>query len=449
MRRSPLRKGFQGAKRMEHTAKGLRKKLLSLIKKLGKTPEVYASMPGKDFTRRRALGFENIILLLLTMGSESVGKNLMEVFHFQEKTPSAPAFVQQRKKLLPEALETLFHGFTSQLHPEKKYRGYRLLAVDGSSLKSAAYPQDPLSYLPGTDRQHGWNKHHINALFDLENGIYTDIFVQKEHEKNENKALREMAGRSAISEPVIVLADRNHSSLNNLAHLENRGWNYVIRLKERDSVFGVQLPDSPVFDVPVTLTLGRLSKRQLEKTGASIPENYCHITSQRTFDFLPVGSTEFHTLRFRIVRVEISGGNTETLITNLDPQKFPPYALKALYAKRWGIETSFRSLKYTVGLIHLHSKIPMLILQEIFAAFLIYNFTQAISWGVKMPQESQKKQRFNFSDAVFACCRFLRRSVKNLEALLRRKRFPVRLGRAFPRHSSSGNRISCFYLSSR
>lgn len=138
---------------MEYTAKGLRKKLLSLVKKLGKTPEAYASRPGKDFTRRRALGFEEIVLLLLTMGSESVGKNLMEVFHFQEKTPSAPAFVQQRKKQLPKAMEALFHEFTSKLHPEKKYRGYRLFAVDGSSLKSAAYPQDPLSYLPGTDCQ--------------------------------------------------------------------------------------------------------------------------------------------------------------------------------------------------------------------------------------------------------------------------------------------------------
>ena len=25
----------------------------------------------------------------------------------------------------------------------------------------------------------------MNALFDLENGIYTDLIVQKEHEKNE------------------------------------------------------------------------------------------------------------------------------------------------------------------------------------------------------------------------------------------------------------------------
>lgn len=82
----------------------------------------------------------------------------------------------------------------------------------------------------------------------------------------------------------------------------------MIRLKERGSVFGVQLPDPPVFDIPISLTLGRLSKRQLEKAGASIPENYYPITSQRTFDFLPVGSISFYTLRFRIVRIETGDG---------------------------------------------------------------------------------------------------------------------------------------------
>ena len=82
---------------MKQTAKNLRKKLLSQVRKMGKNPQIYASRPGRDFTRRRALDFENIIFFLLTMSCESVGKNLMKAFRFQEKTPSASAFVQQRK----------------------------------------------------------------------------------------------------------------------------------------------------------------------------------------------------------------------------------------------------------------------------------------------------------------------------------------------------------------
>lgn len=45
-----------------------------------------------------------------------------------------------------------------------------------------------------------------------------------------------MTDRSRILEPVILLADRNYSPLNNLARLENRGWKYAFRLMEREPV---------------------------------------------------------------------------------------------------------------------------------------------------------------------------------------------------------------------
>lgn len=38
----------------------------------------------------------------------------------------------------------------------------------------------------------------MNALFDLGNGIYTDLVVQREHEKNECRALCQMAERSRV-----------------------------------------------------------------------------------------------------------------------------------------------------------------------------------------------------------------------------------------------------------
>lgn len=163
---------------MKYTPKFLRGMLLSMIREMGEHPEQYVRQPGRDFTRPRTLTFETVISLLLTMSENSIGKILIGRFQNSEKAPSASAFVQQRQKLLPVALETLFHRFTALLRPGKTFRGYRLLAVDGSSLKSAACPEDPASYRPGTPRQHGWNLWHMNALFDLENGIYTDLIVQ-------------------------------------------------------------------------------------------------------------------------------------------------------------------------------------------------------------------------------------------------------------------------------
>lgn len=437
---------------MRYTPEILRGMLDSMIRKLGETPERFIKRPGRDFTRPRTLTFETVISLLLTMSENSIGKILIGQFHNKEKTPSASAFVQQRQKLLPSALEALFHHFTDSLRPEKTFCGYHLLAVDGSSLKSAAYPEDPASYRPGTPHQHGWNLWHMNALYDLENGIYTDLIVQKEHEKNECKALCQMVERSVIPGKTILLADRNYESCNNLAHLEKRGWNYLIRIRDKDRAvaYGTPLPDQPDFDIPFRLTLGRLTRRQLEARGIAVPEPYYRIPPSMVFDFLEPGSPDFYEISFRIVRLVTVGGNTETLITNLDPQQFPVTALGRLYAMRWGIETSFRGLKYAVGLIHLHAKKPELVLQEIFASFLIYNFTQAAAWAVDISHGVSKyKRHVNFSDAVYACCAFLRDSFADPLPLLQRKLLPFRPGRASPRPKITGNRISSCYTSAR
>ena len=100
-----------------------------------------------------ALSFETVISLLFTMSKNSIGKALIEGFKNRKRTPSVSEFVQQREKLLPAALEKRFQRFTACLYPAGHFQGYRLLAVDGSDLKSAAYPRDPTSYRPGAERQ--------------------------------------------------------------------------------------------------------------------------------------------------------------------------------------------------------------------------------------------------------------------------------------------------------
>ena len=82
----------------------------------------------------------------------------------------------------------------------------------------------------------------------------------------------------------------------------------------------------------------------------------------------------FFPLSFRIVRFSITDSSYETVITNLDSDSFPASVLKQLYAMRWGIETSFRELKYTVGLQHFHAKKVEFVHQEIFARLTMYNF---------------------------------------------------------------------------
>jgi inorganic pyrophosphatase len=67
-------------------------------------------------------------------------------------------------------------------------------------------------------------------MYDLCNRLYVDAVIQPGRRANEHKALINMVDRSHIKDKVIVIADRNYESYNDFAHIEQKGWNYVIVL---------------------------------------------------------------------------------------------------------------------------------------------------------------------------------------------------------------------------
>ena len=89
---------------------------------------------------------------------------------------------------------------------------------------------------------------------------------------------------------------------------------------------------------------------------------------------------------------------------------------------RWGIETSFRDLKHTLGLLHLHSKKVEFIYQEIFAKHTMYNFCEAITQSVVIQQNRKYDYKITFSNAVHICLEFFLGKIPppNVEALLTR-----------------------------
>ncbi len=73
----------------------------------------------------------------------------------------------------------------------------------------------------------------------------------------------------------------------------------------------------------------------------------------------------------RIIRIMLPNGNYETLATSLNRFEFPAERLKELYAMRWGIESSYRELKYAIGLTNFHARKDDSIKQEIFASLIM------------------------------------------------------------------------------
>ena len=430
----------------------VKENLCGLIHDMAKTPWLFVKDPKRDFTRDRKLTFEKMLSLLVGMGGGSLAKEMLEGFGYAPETASSSAFIQQRGKILPEALEFLFHAFTGSYTEKRLCQGYRLLAVDGSDLQIAADPSDTQSYLPGSEQQKAYNLLHLNALYDLGSHLYVDALVQKKRESNEHAALTRMVERSDSSDPVILLADRGYESYNSLAHIERKGWNYVIRIKDSANggiYSGLALPEQPEFDMEVRLILTRKQTNRMKACFRENPGKYRLIAANQTFDFLDLHDQLTYPIAFRVVRFQIAPDSYETVITNLPADPFPPLSLKLLYNMRWGIETAFRALKYTVGLLHFHAKKAEFIVQEIFAKLTMHNFTQMItSHAAICDNDRTYAYQANFSAAMHICCQFFRNAVSppSVETLISQFISPIRPGRSAPRAANRKTFIGSTYF---
>lgn len=263
----------------------IKRKLVSVIQEMATSPGLFVKAPGRDFSRKRKLSFETMLLLLLGMAGGSLQAELLEHSGYGMDTATASAFIQQRDKLLPIALEYILHEFTLSFSDMRRYKGYRLLAVDGSDFHTPTNAKETDNFFQNQPSERGYNLFHLNALYDLCNRVYTDALIQNRREANENKALTSMVDRSHITGPVIVIADRGYESYNNLAHIERKGYNYLIRIKDMGSngiLSGIQVPPTPEFDVSVQRMLTRKQTNPVKAQR----DLFHFLPKNSTFDFL-------------------------------------------------------------------------------------------------------------------------------------------------------------------
>jgi len=419
--------------------------MTEIIKAMSKSCNRFVRNPKKDFTRNRKLNFHEMLKIILSMGCSALNSELLEYFNYEEKTATASAFVQQRAKILPSAFEYILHKFTGSFEDMKTFESFRLFAVDGSSLNIAHNPDDADTYFePKVSK--GFNQLHLNAMYDLCNKLYVDAVVQPRRKMHEYRALCDMVDRSSIDGKVIVIADRGYESYNVFAHIEQKNWYYIIRLRDSNTcslVSGLELPNEKEFDISVSLIL---TKKQTSEV-KSHPDIYKFLPINATFDYLDLHENKFYPMSFRVVRFKVSDDFYETVITNLDAFTFPPEKLKTLYSIRWGIETSFRELKYTVGMACFHSKKADFVYQEIFARITMYNFYELITVNIVVAKKNAKHDyQVNFSAAVQICRQFFRSSKRlPVEKLILKYILPVRWERQYLRRYTAKSFVSFNY----
>lgn len=428
----------------------LKKNLFSLISEMQTVSYLFVKHPEKDFSRKRKLSFSDTIQFLLSMKGNTICSEWLDFWDFSPNTASVSAFSQQRQKILPYAMDYLFHSFNDTFSSLDTYRCFRLLACDGSDLAIAHNPNDKAAHrCPNSLERNetGYNQLHLNALYDLKNRIYADAIIQPGRFPNETKAFIDMMERSTIREPVLLIADRGYESYNILAHAQEKGWKFLIRAKDLGShgiLTHLPVSDSGDFDCALSLILTRKQTKEIK----SQPQRYRCLTSKTSCDFLDPVTNPFYTLRFRVLRFPFSENTMKCVLTNLEKDEFPMEEIKKLYGWRWGIERSFRKLKYTIGLTNFHAKKAEYILQEIFARLIIYNFCERIITKIVIQQKNRKHTcQINFTVAVFLCREYFRNRIPppDLKKLIQKNLLSVREGRKTPRKVRPNSAVSFLY----
>lgn len=382
---------------------------------------------GKDFSRKSALTAETVIRLLI--GAE--GGSLAKILHDAGIKVTASALSQRRAQIPPEVFRTVFTNFNSTCADNNFFQGYRLLAVDGTAVNLPRNPKAP-SFVQNDGIPKGVNQLHVTPLYNILSRTFDDLVIQPEPKKDEIGALVDMLERNTFTQKTLIIADRGFESYNLIAHcLEKENADFLIRVRQNYSAMR-EVAKLPMMELDCTIrpTITTTQTKEDKKNGyvfLQVPKKSKAGSKTRR------GRWDFpspYPMKLRICRFLLDNGEFETVATSL-PRSFSLDDIRELYHLRWGIETSFRDLKYTLGLVNLHGKSDAFAEQEIYASLTAFNFASRVcnEVVVRQPKNGVYAYKVNFKMAVMLCKEFLRTPNADGETLLKeiaRHTVPIR-----------------------
>ena len=403
---------------------------------------------NSDFSRKRVLTMETVINLLLSMQGGSLKKELYDA----GVSVSASAFVQQRDKIPWTVMEEIFESFNSKCKDTKTYKGYRVLAIDGTTINMARNPKSD-SFVINNSTPKGYNQLHVNPLYDVLNKTYQYCVIQPQPQQDEVGALLFMMKWYDFKEKTLIVADRGYESYNVFAHIQNTSnTDFLIRVKQdRTAMREIGKLPMTELDTDVSFTITTTQTKEDKENGYILLQTrkkedriYSSKTRAGRWDF-----PSPYPMKIRVVRFKLDTGEYETLATSL-PRSITLAEIKELYHARWGIETAFRELKYGIGLVNLHGKKDDFVKQEIFSAMIMANFCSRIVNEVVVRKNDANihEYKVNMTMAIHICRQFFRTKDADAKKLLQdiaRYTEPVRPGRRDERNIKAKTFVGFIY----
>jgi hypothetical protein len=296
------------------------------------------------FTRNSAkMSFVEVTHFILRNICKSLQIDLNDFFEEFKKNSlsiTKQAFSQIREKISPLAFIDLNDNFINWFYSDgafKKFKGFRLLAVDGS-----------ITEVPNTEKTRSFFGHYnnqsefklarsmVSVIYDIENDLIVEsnICNWRTAERDVAKELITQLEIKGFRNDLIIF-DRGYPSKNFISFLESKSINYLMRAKNKK--FSTQIDKA-------------------NEDNQIIYVDY-----------------EGKTLIIRVINIILPTGEVEKLITNVYDENFSNEDFKKLYFKRWGIEVKYNQLKSIYEIEKFSGTSPIAIMQDFYATIYLSN----------------------------------------------------------------------------
>ena len=347
------------------TYSNLLSKILKSSNYLIKSEEYrHAYSIGKSFSRNRKLSFANSIYFICSALRKSISS---EIANFIEDNSnldfpniSKQAFSKARQNISYEAFKELCRLFVEMFYDSnielKKWNGFNILAVDGTSLQVPDTSENIEIF--GTRKNQYSTKTALacaSALYDVLNDIVIDAKITS-YPGDERLLARQHI--DTITNPklldnTIVTFDRGYPSYDMFTYLDQKGLFFLMRVSSAFKLANATSSNDSILTYKVNKTLKDL----------------------------------------RVIKIELPDGTIETLITNIFDNNIHPIMFKELYFLRWGIECKYRELKSSIEIEEFSGNKPITIHQDFYVSIYLSMVTSLIKKesDVAIAKENKEK----------------------------------------------------------
>lgn len=340
-----------------------------------------------DFTRDRKLGFVSTLNIMLKKSSKSLQntlndskEKLVALSRKAYESVTAGAYTKARAKLSYTAFIELYRLVREQFYEDGDYhrfKGFRLLAVDGSIiiLPNSDNVKKTFTSTIAKNQIAGFSKEVVQArasvLYDVLNNIVIDASLQ---DKTYGERILAASHLQYTQKDDLIIFDRGYPSVELFSRIIHSHADFLIRIRRNSFKQAAFLFHSNCSKNDITIEI---------KAPKSIKETL-------------IENNISTTMQIRFIRVVLENGEIEVLATSvLNHEILQTTDFKELYHRRWGIETFFHILKNRLSLENFTGNTALAVQQDFYVTMFLSNYESLLVYDTNIALLQKSKEYKN------------------------------------------------------